>query len=142
MPARTGLRKSHLIGSIHASLTVQGSGSSCRVYAAWQTHTTAFCCVAVGTQHGGPLKPHNVNASAAQPQCALSHLVDWLLTTFSSIELDVVETRQCEVCANAFLSRSPRLKMLTWSTFKAKERELRRARDNITVEDLLFRSLY
>ena len=53
---------------------------------------SAFCCV--GTQYGGPLKPHNVDASGAQPQRALSHLVEWMLVTYSEIEMDVVETRK------------------------------------------------
>ena len=128
-----GLEPANDSVSSHEDWTLLSDGS--RAYAAWSSQTSPFCCV--GTKHGGSRKPHNVDASVAQPRRALSHLVEWTLASFCEMEMDVVETHQCEACASAFLTMQPRLKQLTWDAFQAKAHNLRARRDHVAIESFM-----
>lgn len=91
--------------------------------AAWSDEVSKFCCVGAPHYCADGRLPHHVIASAAQPQRALLHLVEWTcLTAPGSIRVEISVGRQCQSCACMLLDKGCPLSIVPVAAFCKEQR--------------------
>jgi hypothetical protein len=100
--------------------------------AACGDETSAFCCVGVPDFCAGGRLPHNIAASAEEPQRALLHLVEWEHQSARGTRVETCVERQCASCAQTLLETGCPLAIVPAAAFRNAERRERAATESET----------